>query len=385
MKAIHKKGVYIVTEEGCLIAKSGAYQHIHIGFSQLNQYFEMKFLTPTLIDSKDNLDLENNGRINRKWQLYKASPFTGMLRDIAVLMKNFAQIIYSYKKIKNENASFIYERAAYLNFNGLIVSKLLGIPHFYEVNCLFFESRKNYYNSYFTPIARIIEQISYKKSSHVFFVGTYGNFHNLSSNNWTNIENGIEADYIRRFATKAPQNSKADNINICFIARLMKHQRPDLLVDAFKSLKNKKNVVLHLIGDKLDEIKDALFDDFTVIYHGYKNRSELLTLLNIMDVGIIAGSPEYQSTMKVFDYGAAKCLVIAPDIINLKHWYSNDEILFFKKGSAVDLAQRIDMVVKKKEMVAIYGEKLYLKVAAEFTWENIFGKVSETINTKFKS
>ena len=62
------------------------------------------------------------------------------------------------KLFKIENVDFIYERASYLNFSGLIACRYLGIPHFYESNGLQFESRKNIINHYLTLLLKDLKK-----------------------------------------------------------------------------------------------------------------------------------------------------------------------------------------------------------------------------------
>ena len=73
----------------------------------------------------------------------------------------------------------------------------------------------------------------------------------------------------------------------------------------------------------------------------------------------------YQSCMKLFDYGAGGCAVIAPEIHNLKLWFPN-ELVFFN-GSPEDLSHKLEILVNNENNeIQSYGKKLQNKVKNNF-------------------
>lgn len=375
-----KKGVYLVTEPGCLNMESGAFHHIKTGFSQLNVQFDLIFF---LKNSKIALEFSEYKIVSSisnslKQGKSKGSAFKGSFKDLFTLFKNLLDIPKLIIGLKHESASFIYERKAYLNPSGLIVAKLLGIPHFYEANGLQYQRMEKYYSSFLKPMVRWLEKWTYKNSNHVFFVGTYGNYWKLKTNNWSNIENGIEETHLQYFM----KHSKIfeEDINICFIARLMSHHRPEILIQGLLSMDN-KNVHLYLIGSGLEGIQKALEKQIKVTNYGYKNREEIRPILKKMHIGIIPGSPEFTSTMKIFDYGSAKCAVLGPDITNFKFWFS-DKMLFFKKNNLNDFVNMLNILTKDKTKVKEFGLKLYEHISDQFTWNKIYETVGNTIKLK---
>ncbi|MDO9551117.1 glycosyltransferase family 4 protein [Rhodonellum sp.] len=368
------KGIYLITEPGCLDTDSGANHHIRTGFSQLSQQFEILFF---IRDSKADLrssdhSLNTSSLNSSKTILNKGSILKGSIIDLITLFKNLFYIFKLVNNLKNEKASFIYERKAYLNPTGLIAAKILKIPHFYEANGLQFQRMEKYYSSFFNPMTRILEKWTYSFSDHVFFVGTYGNYWKLKSKNWSNIENGIEDTHLKYF----DKHSKVfeDDIHICFIARLMSHHRQEILIQCLQSVAN-KNIHLHLIGSGLEEIEEALGNIIKVTNYGYKDREAIKPILKMMHIGIIPGSPEFTSTMKIFDYGSAKCAVIGPDITNFKFWFS-DKIAFFKKNDATDFARVLNVLLKDKTLVIGYGVKIFQHISENFTWNKVYEKVT---------
>ena len=196
------KGLYLIQEKGCLNPYAGAFQHISMGVNQLSYTFN---ISPYLSDKK--IDLNNfkvssscNENITRSSS--RGNYFYGTLKDLLILLKNLKSLFKLIRLYKEENIEFVYERASYLNYSGLLACKYLKIPHFYEANGLQFKSRKKYYDSCFFYIAKWLERKSYSYSDYSFFVGTYGDFWNIKKASWANVENGIEASRILPFETQ---------------------------------------------------------------------------------------------------------------------------------------------------------------------------------------
>ncbi|WP_100627187.1 glycosyltransferase [Algoriphagus formosus] len=373
------KGIYLITEPACLNPFSGAFQHISVGYKQLSVSYDM---TAYLNHQSINLSNYKTNEFPQKKgeniiSIKKRGVLYGTVKDLQLIIQYVLNIAILYKVLKGKDVNFIYERTAYINFSGLIVAKFLGIPHFYEANGIQYKGKEKYYKSLLSPIIKRLEKWMYKNSTHVFFVGSYGLYWNLKSKNWSNIENGVESKFLEFFKEKKKKILKP--LNLCFIARLMAHQRPDLLIEALRNVKDHEDIVLHLIGSGLESIKEKLKDKIKVVNHGFQNREAIKHILHDMHVGIIAGSPEYQSTMKIFDYGVAKCAVIAPDIINLKNWFEQ-EVLFFEKNNSYALALEIDILLENPKIIKEYGESLYEKIENNFTWDKNYYDVITIIS-----
>ncbi|MUU77871.1 glycosyltransferase [Winogradskyella endarachnes] len=379
MIKLNTRGIYLIQEKGCLNPNTGAFQHISMGLRQLSNNFEIElFLNSKQIDLTDYTKQENVKQQDKTTKPKKIKGLIyGTIKDLQIFFTNLSKTRSLIKSFKAKNPKFIYERVSYLDFSGLIACKYLKIPHFYEANGFQYKGRRRYYKSLFVGIAKILEKMVYRMSNHVFFVGSYGDFWKIDKNNWTNVENGIEKDFIIDFKEK--EISEKDFIDICFVGRLMDHQKINVFVEALSIFNSKSQIRINLVGSGLacveSEIKNL---DIQVVNHGFVSRSNIVTLLSNFDIAIISGSNPFQSCMKLFDYGAAGCAVIAPDIHNLKLWFREE--LFFFNGSSEDLSKKLDILVKNKNnLIQFYGKNLNVKVRNSFTWETIFNQKSNII------
>lgn len=380
-----EKGIYLVTEKGCLNPSTGAFHHIDIGCTKLREHFK---ICTYLYTEKIGLDSirQKLGKIKSQNShsagktIKTKGPIYGTAKDIQVLILAVYNTIKLYRLFKAQKIDFVYERTSYLNFSGLIASKLAGIKHYYESNGIQFKGKQKYYRSYLQDLARHIEKWAYKKSDHVFFIGTYGFFWNLDSKNWTNIENGIEEKNITR---KKP-NLIGNSVDICFIGALMDHHMLSSIIEALNMLDSKLPVNFHLVGSGFDDIKVRTDSyKFSVHKHGFLERSELKNLISEFHIGVIAGTKQYSSYMKLFDYASGNCAVVAPETINFKYWFNN-EICFFN-GSPEDLANKIQSLIQDEKLRNNYSCALYDKVKDNFTWTKIYDDVAQTIKRNIKS
>lgn len=373
------QGIYLVSEPATLIKGSGAYRHIEVGRKYLGKHFNLVFYPACNLPvskSGKQVSIDRSSVPSKFKTLLKRLGLWHTIKDLKVLFDNHRSIYKHYKAIKKLSPDFIYERSSFLNFQGLIISKWLGIPHFYENNGIKYLEHQERVKTWLGWLWKYLEKRAYQKSDFVFFVGLWGDRINLSTKNWMNIENGIEQSFIDHF--RGHKKEITDKINICFVGSLMQHHGFSMLIKALKDM-DTSSLHLHLIGSKLDTVATEISPIIETTYHGFLDRADLAGLLEKMHVGIIPGGKEYPSFMKLFDYGAAKCLVIAPDLKNLRFWFSEDEIAFFEKGNVASLRNRMLWVLKNKDLIEEKGNKIYRKISASFVWDEIYGRKAAVI------
>lgn len=253
------KGIYIVSEPATLIKGSGAYRHIEVGRTYLAKHFDIEFYPMCEVPSPTKtFEVKANSKPTKENLLKSILKSIGLwhtIKDLKILFDNHKAIFKNYQAIKAINPAFIYERSSFLNFSGLIISKWLGVPHFYENNGIKYLEHKEKVSSWLTWLWAAFEKTAYKKSDFVFFVGLWGSRLGLSTKNWINVENGVEKEYIERF--ESHQKTIEDKINICFIGSLMEHHGFYLLVEALKNI-DTSNIHLHLFGSKMKTVVDEL-------------------------------------------------------------------------------------------------------------------------------
>jgi glycosyltransferase involved in cell wall biosynthesis len=394
-----ERGIYLLGDPKLLAPGTGAYQHIQMGMQQLSRYYSIKLLMPGESDQPNQTRPVNNNKstpvkpVKNKWAGILPKKLRGTIKYLYWLIRNNSGFVSLYRAIKKERPDFIYERCCILDFRGVIIARLLHIPHFYENNgILVYQFHENFFSSYIKRFLLYLERWSHRTSDFVFYVGTWGNVFNSSKRNWMNIENGIEDTWL--IENKDLKKSiPGHQIQCCVLGHLMKHHNVDILAEALNLQGSDKRIKIYFVGSVDPVVMEALKStihrkNIEIDHKGVLNREALLQFLTKMDVGIITGAHAYQSMMKLFDYGAAKCLVIAPDTFNLTYWFATDEVLFFQDKNAEDLARKLAGVIEKPAIIPEYGNKLYNTIQKHFTWNKTFEKkhleIDRTIAAKKK-
>ncbi|MEZ4825551.1 MAG: hypothetical protein R3C61_04540 [Bacteroidia bacterium] len=384
------RGIYMMTETGCLAAHSGAFMHISIGLDELNKYAGMHIVT-----NRNSLPWVKDEKFITQPPLSHAQPVAsgsgktarqknklwGALRDIRYFLLNLRELPRMYREIKKLNPDFIYERAAYLSFNGIWIARWLNIPHFYEVNGLLFEDVREHYFSFLNPLAERMEKNAYRKSVLAFCVGGVGPLLKLGSDNVVVVQNGIKSSFIAAFETHTKDLSGP--LNACFIGHLMEHHKIEVLFEAVRKMKNPDALHMHFIGGGLFREKLAFApEEFHYTYHGVVPHSQLSDHLKTFHIGLIPASQPEASYMKLYTYGAGKLLAVVPGWENFRENFAEDQVRFFEPDDTGSLAACLDSIVENKSMVHDYGEALFAQVSENFTWEKIFAFTFEKIREK---
>jgi glycosyltransferase involved in cell wall biosynthesis len=366
------KGIYLVPDPMMLKPDFGPSEHIKVGLRELKKYFDIEiFVFGELVDFKNK---QIDAEVKSRSQIATSSGLFGVLRDLKLLYLSNKNKRTLTDKIKALDIDFIFERGQYLDLRGVRIAKDLGIKHFYEVNWVNYLGIQQFYKSWFTPIAKKIEEWSYNNSSMNFFVGTQHKLLNINSSKVTLIQNGIDSDLISQNGDHV--NIIRDKIKLCFVSNLMPHHRFDIFIEALIKCQDTSQFEVHLVGYHFEDEIAKFPQNVVVINHGPIKKDELGILLKEYNVGIISGGPSYSSFMKLFEYAACKLAIVCPDLENVVLMFDKKEIFYFKTDSATSLAKVLDELPTQLQQIKEYGENIYDKVKSKYTWDNIYLNIS---------
>lgn len=373
-----KKGIYIVTET--IIPNTGASLHVSHGLKELNKVFDIELLhlSPQIqvTDSKAN-SVNSTPTPSQKFSRIRKTGIVGLFRDIFLLIKNHKYIYRDYNQIKSLKPDFLYIRSSYLNFSGILISKLLGISAFYEINGLQYLACKDYYSTYFLPFAKLLELFFYNRANFCFCIENSGDMMKLKKGRWMHISNGVEPYFISKFEGNE-KNEGEGKIQVCHSGHFMPHYRSIDVVNSLNQIKNKSQIFLHLLGTNLAGTIKHLSEDIQYEYMGHINHSDMPNYLKKIHVAIIPPGIIYQP-VRIFEYGAARCLVIAPSVPSLTHVFSDEEVIYYNPDISSDLKTKIEYVIENPLLIELYGKRLHDKILHNFTWELVYQKVIERI------
>ena len=380
MSGKSKLGVYLISESGCLRPGSGANKHILAGIQELGKQFSMQQVL--LCEPYKKLPAAGAGgtapAISSSKRKTALKTLKSFIKWPVLLLKNHAPFFSYYRKVKKLNPDFIYERSAYLNYNGLLIAKLLRIPHFYEVNGIQSYDHRKYYPGIWNRVANWLEKVAYNHSSMGFYIGGINHEMGIKPARAVITQNGIEKEFVDHFSNKVVSPDSV--LHVAFIGYVMDHHRLDVLCKAMHLVKNRHAFHLHLIGTGMDTMRDQLPPDLELTCHGLLDHKNIGTLLRDIHVGVIPYALAYYSNVKTFLYGAGKLATIVPEARNFMNIFSREEVLFIRNADEVDLADKLDFLQQHPEIVKEYGEKIYQKIQKEFTWQQIFRHKGQVIS-----
>lgn len=366
------KLAFVVTEAGCLDPTTGASQHIAMGMRELGKRTQLvSFLAPVL---KTAAPRSRAAGGKPGWRRHlQATGAWGTLRDLRDFTYRARQGWRIAKAVEAAGCEVAYVRAQCLQPISLFL-RLRKIKVVLEANGLQYVSRKAQFRSWLSGLYRPFERCVYRTADHVFFVGSYGQYWRLASNNWTEVENGVEPELINRRHEKI--GGRHRRLRLVVLSRLVAHHKGHLLPAAINRLEPsvRSRIELHLIGTGFDEIKHELELICRVKDHGFVSRDAIGNLLRRMDCGIIPDCPPYGSQMKLLDYAANGCLVLGPDVFHLKNFFSDKGMVFFTQNNIASLAERISALVSGDLPADELARALQDHVSQTYTWDVIFDR-----------
>lgn len=365
------KLAYVVTESGCMDPTTGANQHIAMGMRELGKHAEVTPFVPPVPKSTGSGAVPASSASGWRARL-KTSGAWGAMRDMRDVARMAKQGWRLAREIEAAGCEVAYVRVQALHPVSLFL-RWRGIKVVLEANGLQHVSRKARSRSWLAWAYRPFERHVYRVADHVFFVGSYGQYWQLESDNWSEVENGVEPALFVRRETRIGGSRP---FRMVLVARLVAHHKGSILSEAFARLAPslRDQFELHLVGVGFDALKAELASLVRVEDHGFVSREAIGPLLQRMDCGVIPDCPPYGSQMKLLDYAASGCLVLAPNVFHLENFYSGKGVLFFDRGDAASLAERIGSLVGGDRDVDGMARALQDHVRERFTWGAIFDR-----------
>jgi glycosyltransferase involved in cell wall biosynthesis len=173
----------------------------------------------------------------------------------------------------------------------------------------------------------------------------------------------------------------------------------DLAVAAIAKLNAKiPGITLHLYGERTEYLEKILGLAETlnlkdnVLFHGFKNLSEIAADISKIDVGLVPNRlsvfTQINFPTRIFEYLAMNKPVIVPSTRGIRDYFENDEILFFEPNNADDLAAKIEWAYENPadlQSLMENGRRVYEKNCWEQEQEKFLGMVENMVKPQSAS
>lgn len=185
-------------------------------------------------------------------------------------------------------------------------------------------------------------------------------------------------DFARFDILEEEKIKTSDIINICFIGSFLKWHQVDMLVSVFQDLlKINSKLKLYLIGDgvernAIDEIISSLDSSVAskIEMTGFVDSEELFDLKKKMDIGVMPGSNWYGSPLKIYEYGAMKLAVVAPDTPTISDLFNKDEIELFEWRNEEGLYNSLKLLIQDESKLETFANNLNKKILNKYNPKN---------------
>lgn len=199
----------------------------------------------------------------------------------------------------------------------------------------------------------------------------------------TVISNGVYLGNHKEASIILDKYNLTKDSYILFLARLVPEKGAHYLINAYKSLKTDKKLVIAGGSSHTDEYVDSLYklagSDSNIIFTGFVSGKELEELYSNAYVYVLPSEIEGLpiSLLEALSYGNC-CLASDLDEI---YEAMKEHGLYFKKGSEIMLAKMLKELLSNESLVERFKETSRDFVIDEYKWKD---KVSDTLQVYHK-
>ncbi len=191
------------------------------------------------------------------------------------------------------------------------------------------------------------------------------------------LYNSIETSEYELYKNNMKQN---ESIKILYAGRLIEDKGLCLLGEAYKSLRKKyPKIELLIAGD--GPLYERLNKNTNISMLGKLDHKDMMKQYAISDIFI---NPSYSEGLPttVLEAGLMKCAVVATDVGGTAEIIEDGKEGLLCKPEVQDIVEKLEVLIKDKELRQTFAENLHNKVCKQFSWDNTTKQLQEIIENK---
>ena len=296
-------------------------------------------------------------------------------------LTELAYNILAYRRLRRALDSFqpdiIYERYNLFYLAGTLLARRSGVPLYLEVNSPLADERARYSGLRLQRLAHKLERYIWQSATRVLAVtevlkDTMARA-GVAPKRISVTPNGIHLD---QFATLKCRSPSADRVALGFIGFMREWHGLDRVIDAVARYDGHPAVRLTIAGEgparpALERQVAALGIQEHVVFTGLADRATVPTLLASFDIALQPRVVDYASPLKIFEYMAAGCAIVAPDQPNIREVLTDNETaLLFDSANPDAMWNAIVRLLADPELRQRLGEAAKEAVRQrDYTWD----------------
>jgi glycosyltransferase involved in cell wall biosynthesis len=188
------------------------------------------------------------------------------------------------------------------------------------------------------------------------------------------IPNGVE-ERAQRAPDRILQLGISARKYILYLARLVPEKQCHVLIEAFRSLADKRGFKLIIAGPTwhseqyVASLRTLAGDDRDIIFLGEVDEAMLEELYSNCYAYVLPSEVEGMS-LSLLDAMAFGSCIVASDIAANADLVGDSGVLF-KTGNASDLSAKLDAIIANADRAEQYRQKALQRMTNEFNWDRI--------------
>ncbi|MGE0224410.1 MAG: glycosyltransferase family 4 protein [Acetobacteraceae bacterium] len=274
----------------------------------------------------------------------------GMAGELAEIAYNVPTYLRLRREWKAFRPDFVYERYNLYFLAGALLARWNGAALFLEVNSPLAEERSRFGGLKLRRLALALERFTWKSARRVLPVtqvlGEMMVARGVSPQRMSVVPNGI---VLSRFPPRTERRVN-DDVTLGFVGFVRDWHRLDTVIDALAQAHDGQRLRLTVVGDgpvrlDLEQQAAALGVQDRVHFTGLVPHQEVADHVRSFDIALQPAVTPYASPLKIFDYMAAGCAIVAPDQPNIREILRHEDtaLLFDPANHATqwDAIQRL--------------------------------------------
>ncbi len=300
----------------------------------------------------------------------------GFAQELAELAYNLPATLRLWRACRGFRPDFIYERYNLYFLAGSLLARWFKLPLFMEVNSPLADERAKFGGLKLRRLARAVENFSWRSATRALPVtqvlGDIMIGCGVPADRIRVVANGIVLD---RFPPRLPHGDGQAPIVLGFVGFVRDWHGLDMVIAALAEDADSQNVSLAIVGDgpvraQLEDQARTLGIAHRVRFSGLVPQDQVAGRVLEFDIALQPGVTPYASPLKIFDYMAAGCAIVAPDQPNIREILTHDHTALLFDPAAPDqrwtAIQRLirDAALRRRLGTAARAELVY----RDYTW-----------------
>jgi glycosyltransferase involved in cell wall biosynthesis len=301
--------------------------------------------------------------------------WAGELAELAYNLPAYVRLVRAAREFRPD---LLYERYNLFHLAGALLARRLGLSFLVEVNAPLAAERARFGQLRLRGLARASEGFVWRSGSHVLPVTEVLAGHvaaaGVPRGRIAVVPNGIDPE---KFALPAAPDGVAPKqvLTLGFVGFVRDWHCLDAVVRALAAWQGHPRLALAVVGDGparlgLEHLATELGIQDRLRFTGVAAREAIPALLAGFDIALQPAAVPYASPLKVFEYMAAGCAIVAPDQPNIREVLEDGRTaLLFDPAAPGALWQAVLRLVENPELRARLGRAARAEIRArDLTW-----------------